>query len=89
MIYGSPGIRNYYNVFTTMMVNSSGRDSELLYSYGVKPRLTTVKNPQSNRLHERMHLVLREMLRTQQLYIPHESTTVREINRILQCTAWA
>jgi len=36
---------------------------ELLDNYGVKPKPTTVKNPQSNGLHERMHLVICEMLR--------------------------
>ena len=58
---------------------------KLLESYGVKPKPTTVKNPQGNGLHERMHLVLYEMLRTQQLHVPKESTVAREINRILQC----
>ena len=61
---------------------------ELLDNYGVKPKPTTVKNPQSNGLHERMHLVLYEMLRVQELYVPKESTATREINQILQCTAW-
>ena len=62
---------------------------ELLDSYGVKAKPTTVKNSQSNRLHERMHLVLCEMLRVQTLYVLKESTAEKEINRILQCTAWA
>lgn len=34
----------------------------MLDSYGVQPKPTTVKNPQSNGLHEQMHLVLCEML---------------------------
>ena len=38
---------------------------ELLQSYGVDPKPTTDNNPQSNGLHERMHLVLWEMLRSQ------------------------
>ena len=29
------------------------------------------------------------MLRVQSLYVPKESTAEKEINRILQCTAWA
>ena len=37
---------------------------EMLKSYGVQSQPTTVKNPQSNGAHERMHLVLCEMLRT-------------------------
>ena len=62
---------------------------ELLDSYGVKAKPTTVKNPHSNGLHERMHLVLCEMPRVQTLYVPKESTAEMEIYRILQCTAWA
>ena len=62
---------------------------ELLDSYGVESKPTTVKNPQSNGLHERIHLVICEMLRVQSLYVPKESTAEKEINRILQCTSWA
>jgi len=62
---------------------------ELLDSYGVKSKPTTVKNPQSNGLHERMHLVLCEILRVQTLYVPKESTAEKDTNRILQYTAWA
>ena len=58
---------------------------ELLDSYGVKAKPTTVKNPQSNGHHERIYLVLCEMLRVQTLYVPKESTAEKEINRILQC----
>ena len=58
-------------------------------SYGFKYKKTIVKNTQSNGLHERMHLVICEILRVQSLYVPKESTAEREINRILQCTAWA
>ena len=36
-----------------------------------------------------MHIVICEMLRVQSLYVPKELTAEREINRILQCTAWA
>ena len=62
---------------------------EMLESYGVDSNPTTIKNPQSNGIHERMHLVLCEMLRTQQLIVPKGSTAAREINSILQSTAWA
>ena len=55
----------------------------------MKAKPTTVKKPQSNGLHERMHLVLCEMLRVQTLHVPKESTAEKEINRILQCTSWA
>ena len=71
----------------TTVENSSGRVL-LLDSYGVKTKPTTVKNPQNNGLHERMHLVLCKMLRVQTIYVPKESTAEKEINRILQCTAW-
>ena len=60
---------------------------ELLDSYGVKPKPTTLKNPQSNGLYERIHLVIYEMLRTQQLLVSKQSTATREINRILHCAA--
>ena len=38
----------------------------MLESYGVDSNPTTIKNSQSNGIQERMHLVLCEMLRTQQ-----------------------
>lgn len=62
---------------------------ELLDNYGVKAKPTTVKNPQSNMLHERIHLALCEILRIQELYVPKQSTIENKINQILQCTAWA
>ena len=31
---------------------------ELLESYGVKPKPTTVKNPRANAVHERVHLLM-------------------------------
>ena len=61
----------------------------MLESYGIVSKPTTVKNPQSNGLHERMHLVLCEMLRTQELHVPEYSTADKEIDRILQSAAWA
>ena len=62
---------------------------EMLKSYGVQSQPTTVKNPQSNGAHERMHLVLCEMLRSQKLFVPKHSTAMREINRMLQSAAWS
>ena len=50
---------------------------------------TTVKNPQSNGVHERIHLVLCEMLRTNKLHIPEHLTANKEINTILQAVAWS
>ena len=63
--------------------------AEMLQSYGVLPKPTTVKNPQSNGVHERIHLVLCEMLRTQKLHVPEHSNANKEINRVLQSAAWA
>lgn len=40
---------------------------ETLESYGVKPRPTTVKNPQANSVLERIHQVLGDMVRTSDL----------------------
>jgi transposase InsO family protein len=39
----------------------------LFADYGIKPRVTTVKNPQANGIVERVHQVLSTMLRTQNL----------------------
>ena len=59
-----------------------GREfEEMLSSYGVKSKPTTVKNPQSNGVHERVHLVLCEMLRTQELYVPVKSTESYKVLR--------
>ena len=60
----------------------------MLQSYGVLPKPTKVKNPQSNGVHERMHLVLYEILRTTKLHVTEHSTAKKEINRILQAVAW-
>ena len=46
---------------------------EMLQSYGVLPKPTTVTNPQSNGVHERIHLVLCKMLRSQKLHVPEHS----------------
>jgi len=62
---------------------------EMLDSYGVKKSPTTVKNPQGNSSHERMHLVIAEMLRTQELVIPLKIKPSDEIRRILQSVAFA
>ena len=62
---------------------------EILQSYGVDPKTITVKIHQNNGLHERMHLVLCKMLRSQKLVVPKESTAKREIKRVLQSAAWA
>lgn len=60
---------------------------ELLESYDIKPKLATVKNPQSNGL-KKMYLILCEMLCTEKIFVPKESAVKREINRILKYTSW-
>ena len=52
---------------------------ELLRSYGVKAKTTTVKNPQANAIHERVHLLMAEMIRTQKVVVPYDSTVKDEI----------
>ena len=53
-----------------------------LETYGVDSKPTTVKNLQSNGLHERIHLVLCRMLGTEKIFVPKHY-------RILQSAAWA
>ena len=61
----------------------------MLKSYGVKPKPTTVKNPQANAVHERCHLLIAEMLRNQELVVPHTTTVKEEIRRLLQSVAYS
>ena len=52
-----------------------GREfQELTQSYGVAPKPTMVKNPQGNASHERVHLVMAKMLRTQVIKIDENMT---------------
>ena len=60
---------------------------EILQSYGVLPKSTMDKNPQSNGVYERMHLVLCEMKCTTKLQVTEHSTANKEINRVLQAAA--
>lgn len=57
---------------------------EILESYGVQSQPSTVKNPQKNGAHERMHLLVCEMIWSQKLYVLKYSTAMRKNNRILQ-----
>lgn len=61
--------------------------TELLSSYGIQGRPTTVKNPQSNGIVERVHLTIADSLRTMQL----KNLTFDEtlIHGVLQSVAWA
>ena len=42
---------------------------EMLESYGIASKPTTVKNPQANAMHERAHLLIAEMSRTQKIKV--------------------
>jgi len=65
----------------------SGEFFELLHSYGIQPKSTTIKNPQSNAIVERVHLTISTSLRAMDLSNrPFDDTTV---HGILQSIAWA
>eukprot|EP00957_Ditylum_brightwellii_P124017 9453027-Ditylum_brightwellii.AAC.2 len=59
---------------------------EMLQSYGIKKLPTMVKNPRANLVVERVHLTLAEMFRVTIFQGQHWR---REVDRILQSTAWA
>ena len=59
---------------------------ELLASYGIKSKPTTVKNPQSNAMIERVHLTMGDMLRTKTF---EGEDWMEELDNILQSMAWA
>ena len=64
----------------------SSEFEELLDSFGIIGKPTTVKNPQSNAFVERIHGVIAESLRAMKLHtLPHDDTTN---NAILQAIAW-
>ena len=63
---------------------------ELLQSYGVRSQPTTIKNPRGNAVHERTHLLMAELIRTEgELYVPASSTIGREIRKLTQRVAFA
>ena len=60
---------------------------ELLLSYGIQAHPTTIKNPQSNGIVERVHLTIADSLRAMNLSErPYEETSA---HGILQAVAWA
>ena len=61
---------------------------EMLESYGVQLKPITEKNLQSNGLHEKLHLVLCKILRSENLYVNQNSTARKKINRFLQSAAY-
>ena len=70
----------------------TGREfQELLCSYGIERLPTTVLNPQSNGIKERMHLTMADMLRTMTFEITTEDEKMwrAEVQAALQAVAWA
>ena len=70
----------------------TGREfQELLCSYGIERLPTTVLNPQSNGIKERMHLTMADMLRTMNFEIDTEDKKMwrAEVQAALQAVAWA
>ena len=57
-------------------------------SYGIKRKPTSVKIPQANAILERIHAVVRNMLRTAEIYMA-DSVIPSDINVFLSDTAWA
>ena len=64
---------------------------ELLASYGIKRQPTTVMNPQSNGVKERMHLTMADMLRSMTFEVDDESERAwrNEAQIALQAVTWA
>ena len=64
----------------------SSKFEELLESYGILPRLSTVKNPQTNSIVERSHQVIADALRSMELNKrPFDETSA---SAILAAVAW-
>ena len=59
---------------------------ELLHSYGIRQKPTTVKNPQANSFVKRIHLTIGDHLRG--IEFVHEEEWYRELHSILQSIAW-
>jgi len=60
---------------------------ELLQSYGIKAKATTIKNPQSNAIVERVHLTIGDSLRAMDL--SNRAFDDSTIHGVLQSIAWA
>jgi hypothetical protein len=60
----------------------------LCHTYGIKRKLTNVKNPQANAILERIHAVLGNMLRTSELDMA-ETVKPSDIDIFLSDAAWA
>ena len=79
----------------TYCINDNNKDfiwnefDELLDSYGIKKKSTTVKNPQENSVNEHTHLLVAEILRTQNIIVRMKCMVDHEIRRVLQSVAFA
>jgi hypothetical protein len=60
----------------------------LCNTYGIKPKPTSVKNPQANAILERIHAVLVNMLRTSELKVA-KMVKPSDIDVFLSDAAWA
>jgi len=58
----------------------------MLESYGIKPVNTTVRNPKSNGVIERIHLTMGDMLQTMTF---HGADWYQDMQRSLDAVAWA
>jgi hypothetical protein len=65
---------------------TGGEFQELLHSYGVQPVPTTVRNPKSNGVVERVHLTMGDMLQTITFA---GNDWILEAQRTLDAVAWA
>ncbi len=75
------------------IIYDNGSEFKLLFqslsdTYGIKRKLTSIKNPQANAILERIHGVLGNMLRTSKLDMA-ESVKASDINIFLSDAAWA
>jgi transposase InsO family protein len=66
----------------------SAKFQELLQSYGIKSKLTTVKNPQANGILERTHQVIGNLLCSSHL-ITQDLTSVAAQQELLMPVMWA
>jgi hypothetical protein len=66
----------------------SAEFQELLQSYGIRSKLTTVKNPQANGILERTHQVIGNLLRSSRL-IAQDLNTVSAQQELLMPVMWA
>jgi hypothetical protein len=72
----------------TMVVNSNLNFEYLCDSYGIKCKPTTIKNPQTNAIIERVHQALGEMLCTAEIDMA-DSVSPDDVDVFLDNAVWA